>query len=358
MTHPLYKIRRRHALQLLAGASGAALLHACQPSTEAPADSAATDSEATEATATAETTMSMSMGTAPWVGQVPLYIAMEKGFFAEQGLDFELRNFGTSGDYLSAFLSGNLDSVSLVSSEAVTLADGGKDFKIVLIQDNSVGGDGILAKDSITSVEDFKGKKIAADTSGVSYFFLLQVLKEAGLSKDDVTIVNTEPSAAAAAFQSNSVDIAVTYAPYLQEAAAAVEDGGIIYDSSKMPTAIIDMYLFDAAYVEENPEAVQAFVNGIFMGLDFLSTNEEEALEIGAAALDVEPADVAGDLKGVKLPDKATNIEMMTEPDSDLYIGEPLNELAAFLLEEGQIESAGPDLSTTFDPQFVEAAST
>ncbi|MGB3292409.1 MAG: ABC transporter substrate-binding protein [Phormidesmis sp.] len=348
------KIRRRHALQLLAGASGAVLLHACGGGTteevsSEPAESTESDSP--------ETTMSMSMGTAPWVGQVPLYIAMEKGFFAEQGLDFELRNFGTSGDYLSAFLSNNLDSVSLVSSEAVTLADSGKDFKIVLVQDNSVGGDGILAKDSVASIEDFAGKQIAVDTSGVSYFFLLQVLQEAGLSKDDVTIVNTDPAAAAAAFQSNSVDIAVTYAPYLQQAADAVEGGRIIYDSSEMPTAIIDLYLFDAAYVEENPEAVQAFVNGIFMGLEFLSTDEEEALQIGAAALDVEPEDVAADLEGVKLPDQATNVEMMAEPDSDLYVGEPLNELADFLLTEGQIESEVADLATTLDPQFVEAAS-
>ena len=354
MARSFPKIRRRHALQLLAGASSAVLLHACGGSSEPEAETDVTESAEGSSP---EATMSMTMGTAPWVGQVPLYIAMEKGFFAEQGLDFELRNFGTSGDYLSAFLSDNLDSVSLVSSEAVTLADSGKDFKIVLVQDNSVGGDGILAKDSVASIEDFAGKQIAVDTSGVSYFFLLQVLQEAGLSKDDVTIVNTDPAAAAAAFQSNSVEIAVTYAPYLQQAADAVADGRIIYDSSEMPTAIIDLYLFDAAYVEENPEAVQAFVNGIFMGLEFLETDEEEALEIGATALDVEPADVAADLEGVKLPDQETNIEMMTEPDSDLYVGEPLNELADFLLAEGQIESEVADLSTTLDPQFVEAAS-
>ena len=355
MTRSFPKMRRRHALQLIVGASGAALLHACggsEPEAEVIDETGRADADSSP-----ESTMSMTMGTAPWVGQVPLYIAMEKGFFEDQGLDFELRNFGTSGDYLSAFLSNNLDSVSIVSSEAVTLADSGKDFKIVLIQDNSVGGDGILAKESVASIEDFAGKQIAVDTSGVSYFFLLQVLQEAGLSQDDVTIVNTDPAAAAAAFQSNSVDIAVTYAPYLQQAADAVEDGRIIYDSSEMPTAIIDLYLFDATYVEENPEAVQAFVNGIFMGLEFLETDEEEALQIGAAALDVEPEDVAADLEGVKLPDQATNVEMMTEPDSDLYVGEPLNELADFLLAEGQIESEVADLSTTLDPQFVEAAS-
>ncbi len=356
MPQSLYNIRRRHILQMLAGASGAVLLHACNSSSESTETTTepVTDSTATE---TPPTTMSLSLGTAPWVGQVPLYIAQGKGFFAEEGLDFELRNFGDSGGYLSAFLANKLDSLSLVSSEAVTLLDQGKDYKIVLIQDNSVGGDGILAKDSIASIEDFKGKKIAVDTSGVSYFFLLQVLKEAGLTKDDITVINTEPSAAASAFQTGNVDIAVTYAPYLQEAADAVEDGRIIYDSSEMPTAIIDMYIFDSAYVEKNPEAVQAFVNGIFKGIEFLKENPEEALKISAVALDVEPADVESDLEGVKLPDKETNLKMMAEPDSDLYVAGPLKELSDFLLSEGQIEAEPGDFAALLDPQFVKASS-
>lgn len=354
MTQLSPKIRRRQMLQLLAGASGAVLLHACN------SGGAGSESEGEAGGDRAnypDPTMSLSLGTAPWVGQVPLYIAQEKGFFAEQGLDFKLRNFGDSGGYLSAFLADQVDSLSLVNSEAVTVRSQGKDYKIVLIQDNSVGGDGILARDSITSIEDFKGQKVAVDTSGVSYFFLLQVLKEAGLTKDDITVVNTEPSAAAAAFQSGSVDIAVSYAPFVKQADDAVEDGRIIYDSSKMPTAIIDMYIFDSAYVEENPEAVQAFVNGIFKGLQFLQTNREEALTIGAAALEVSPEDVASDLEGVKLPDKATNIQMLAQPDSDLYVAEPLKELSDFLLNEEQIESSPGDFAPLLDAQFVESAS-
>ena len=348
---PLNKLSRRRALQLISGASGAVLLHACNPQTETDdSDNAATDYP--------EPTMSLSLGTAPWVGQAAMYVAQEKGFFAEQGLDFNLRNFGDSGGYLTAFLADRLDSLSLVSSEAVVLKDQGKDYKIVLIQDNSVGGDGILARDSIASIEDFKGKKVAVDTSGVSYFFLLQVLKEAGLSKDDITAVNTDPAAAAAAFQTGNVDIAVSYAPYLQQAANAVDDGRVIYDSSKMPTAIIDMYIFDAAYVEENPEAVQAFVNGIFKGLQFLQTDREEALEISAVALDVSAEDVAADLEGVKLPDRETNLEMLAQPDSDLYVAGPLAELAQFLKQEGQIESEAGDFAPLIDPQFVEASPT
>lgn len=350
MTNAPYKLRRRHALQLLAGASGAALLHACGPK----ADTTTTGEADTEV---APGSMAMTLGTIPWIGQVPIYIAQEKGFYEEEGLDFKLRLFGSNSEYMAAFLSNQLDGVSPVSSEAVVMRAQGKDYKIVLVQDNSVGGDGILAKDSITSIEDFKDKKIAVDTGGVSYFFLLQVLKEAGLNKDDITAVNTETAAAAAAFQAGSVDIAVTYAPFLQEAADAVEDGRIIYDSSKMPTAIIDLYLFDTAYVEAQPEAVQAFVNATLKGLQYLQDNPEEGLAIGAAELEYDaPEDLEADLAGVTLPDKETNLQMLAQPDSDIFLAGPMQDLADFLLAEGQIEAAPDDIAGLFDPQFVEAA--
>lgn len=342
MTQPSSFLRRRHVLQLMTGAAGAMVLHACRSSDG-------------EISGTADTPLSASMGSVPWVGQLPLYIAIEKGFFEEEGLDFDLSLFGASGEYIAAFASDNVDSVSPVSAEAVLMKSQGKDFKIVLIQDNSVGGDGILARDTIAGVEDFKGQTIAVDTTGVSYFFLLQVLKEAGLTKEDVTIVNTDPAAAAAAFESGNVDVAVSYAPYLQETDRSVDNGRIIYDSSKMPTAIIDLYLFDTAFIEENPEAVQAFVNGVFKGTQFMLDNPEESLAIGSAELEVTPEELESDLKGVKIPTVEDNLNMLAEPDSDIYIAGPLQELAAFLVAEGQIEEEPGDLSTVLDPQFVQA---
>ena len=350
MTHSLSMIRRRHLLQILAGASGAAVLHACTPSS-----TNSSGESASEGTSESGNAMSMTMGSISWVGQVPIYIAQDQGFYEEEGLDFSLRIFGAGGEYMSAFLSNQLDGVSPVSSEAIIMKAQGKDFKIVLVQDSSLGGDGILAKDSIASIADFKGKKVAVDTSGVSYFFLLQVLKEAGLSKDDITAVNTEPSAAAAAFQSNNVDIAVTYAPYLSEADEAVPDGRVIYDSSQMPTAIADLYLFDTAYIESNPEAVQAFVNATMKGLQYLQDNPEKGIAIGAAALEMEPEDLASDLKGFQLPDKETNLQMLAQPESDLYLATTLQELADFLLAEEQIETKLDGMDSLLDPQFIEA---
>jgi len=337
-------MRRRHALQLIAGLSGGLLLHACGQKN----DSGSSSDELT----------TISIATIPWIGLTPLYIAEDKGFFEEEGVALDLNTFSANGEALSAFVAGRLTAMSAVSSEVIIVKSQDKDFKVVMVEDNSVGADGILARDSVTDVADFKGKKVAVDQSGTSYFFLLQVLKEAGLTKEDITAINIDSAGAAAAYQSGNVDIAVTYAPFLQQADNEVSDGRIIYDSAKMPTAIIDMYLFDTAFVTENPEAVQGFVNAVFKGLDFLNNNREDGLAIAAARLEIDPEALESDLSGIKLPDISTNQAMITNPESDLYIMPSLTELADFLAEQGEIDTPPSDLSSIIDTQFVQAATT
>ena len=252
----------------------------------------------------------------------------------------------------AALGAGRLDGRSTVTSQAVTLAAKGIDYRIIMAADNSLGGDGILARNSIADIKDFKGKQIAVEVGGVGHFFLLQVLKEAGLSSDDVKITSVTPDAAAAAYQAGRTDIAVSFSPFLQKANAAQKGGRVIYDTSKMPTAIIDVYLFSTKFIEANPEAPKAFIQGILKGIKFLETNKDEALAIAGKRLQLKPEEVGEQLKGVRLIDLPTNLEMMSNPESDIYLLKHMNELSQFLAEQKQIPRAA-DVSKVLEPKFL-----
>jgi NitT/TauT family transport system substrate-binding protein len=187
---------------------------------------------------------------------------------------------------------------------------------------------------------------------GVSHFFLLQVLKEAGLSENDVEIINVTPDAAAAAYQAGRVNIAVTYSPFLQKGNQAQKDGRIIYDTSKMPTAIIDVYLFSPELVEANPNATKAFVQGIFKAIKFLETNKDEALAIAGLRLQLTPEEAENQLKGVRLVDLPTNLEMLSNSQSDIYLLKHMNELSQFLADQDQISEVA-DMSKVLEPRFL-----
>ncbi|HEY9625114.1 MAG TPA: ABC transporter substrate-binding protein [Crinalium sp.] len=333
------RLTRRQALWLITGAAGGLTLHAC-----------AQNSSSGQANGPVQA----AIGITTWIGNTALYIASEKGYFKEAGLDLDLKTFSTVAESFPSLTAGQIQAASPVTAEAVSLAAKGVDFRIVTVMDTSVGADGILARNSISSIADFKGKKVAVQEGGVGHFFLLQILAEAGLSAKDIEIVNTTPDAGAAAYQTGNIDIAYSYSPYMDKANEAQKDGRIIYDSSKMPTAIADVFAFRSDFVESHPEAVQAFVTGIFKALDLLKTSESEGLAIAAQKLNVAPDELGAQLKGVQLPDLQTNLSMLSDPQSDLYLLKPMKALAEFLKAQNQIDAV-PDLSNVLDPQFVKA---
>lgn len=339
-----HRWNRRQALWLMAGALGGVGLHGCvQPSSS------------NSNTPTADLTPA-TMAVTTWIGNTPMYVAHEKQFFRQEGLNLTIRKFNTVAESFPAFSIGQIEGIAPVTSEAVTLAAEGVDYRIVLVEDTSNGADAILARNSIGEIADFKGKRIAVQKGGVGHFFVLQVLAEAGLKESDVRLVDTTPEAAAAAYEAGNVEITYSYPPYLDKALANQQDGRIIYDSSRMPTAIADVYAFNNDFIEANPEAVQAFVNGIMKGLDFLKTNESEALKLAASPLETQPNDLKVQLQGISLPDLQTNLDMLANPQSDLYLLKSLNALAKFLQETGQIDTL-PDLSNFIEPRFVQALS-
>lgn len=339
---------RRQALWMMGGAIAGLGLHACTPST--PSDSG--DSTAESGESAPSEMMKAAIGITTWIGNTPLYIAQEKGFFTDLGLNLEIKVFDTVAQGFSAFAAGQLNGLAPVTSEAITLASKGVDLKIVTVEDTSLGADMILARNSIASIQDFKGKKIAVELGGIGHFFVLQVLAEAGLTEADVTLVNTPPDAAAAAFQSGNIEIAYSYSPYSNKALEAQKDGRAIYTSKQMPTAIADLYVFNTAFIESNPKAVAAFVEGNLKGVDFLATNRSEGLAIMAKQLNITPEELDEQLQGIQIPDLATNIAMLGTPDSDVFLLKALEDMAKFLKDQGQIDTL-PDVSTLLDPQFV-----
>jgi NitT/TauT family transport system substrate-binding protein len=298
--------------------------------------------------------MSATIGIVTWVGYSPLFIAAEKGFFKEAGLDLAVKTFASNPDGIAAFRAGKIDAWTSVPSENVLLSANNKDYRVVMVADQSNGADGILASNAIADLKDFKGKSVAVEEGAISHFFLLQVLKEAGLTGADIKLINTPPDAAAAAYQARKVDIAVTYAPFLDKAATARKDGRIIYDTSKMPGSIIDLYIFDTKFVEANPQAIAAFVKGISKGMEFLKTNPQEGYAIASKQLGVSATELEETLKKVKLIEPATNVEMLSNPQSNLYLLKNLEAFAQFLKDQKQIPTI-PDLSKTLEPKFVKA---
>ena len=162
---------------------------------------------------------SLKLAHSTWVGYGPFYIARDKGFFKEEGVDVELVIMEDTPIKMGALMAGQIDLVASTVDEFPIYMKPGKMLHYVLAVDNSKGGDGVVANKDIKSIADLKGKKVAFEQGSVSQFFLNALLKDAGMTEADIEPVNMAATDAGVAFAAKQVDAAVTWEPALSQGA-------------------------------------------------------------------------------------------------------------------------------------------
>lgn len=265
----------------------------------------------------AETTTSpaaptLRLGHSTWVGYGPLYIAQEKGFFEEEGVDVELVVVEDVKSRFAALAAGELEGLATTLDTMVLYHNPENEFSTVVLMDDSQGGDGVIANADIDSVADLSGKKVAFLEGSTSHFYITYLLQEAGLTLSDVETVSMTAGDAGAAFVSQNVDAAVTWEPWLTNG-KDTEHGKLLTDTSFTPGLVVDALLFPDALIAEQPDAIQGVVNAYYKAVDFYASDPDEAIAIMAAGVGgwlEDPAEFAATLSGVQLLGRAENEEL------------------------------------------------
>ncbi|MEF2074158.1 ABC transporter substrate-binding protein [Consotaella sp. CSK11QG-6] len=259
----------------------------------------------------------MKLGMTTWVGYGPLFLARDKGFFKENGLDLDIEVIEEASLYMAAVASGELDGSASTLDEIMKYRSGDFCFKAVYALDDSHGGDGILAPSDAKSLEDIKGMDLGLNEGSVSQFWFDMLLSKAGMTESDFDIVNMTADDAAAAFMADRIDAAVTWEPHLTFAKKAGK-GKVLIDSSETPGAIVDVISLRCDYSENHRKDVEALVEGLYKANAFIRDHRDEAYAIMAKGVGgwlEDPADFAASASGVEFYGKARNAEYFADGD-------------------------------------------
>lgn len=264
-------------------------------------------------TAYASDPIRISMPT--WVGNGPLFLAQELGYYEEEGVDVELSIMDDISMRFAAYYGGQLDGMSTALAAYILNAKEKMVSSVVLMLDDSRGGDGIVSNKDITSITGLKGKKVAYKQGSVSEWYFTHLLLENGMTPADVQQVNMEPGAAGTAFIAGKVDAAVTWEPYLTKGKQA-EHGHLLTDSSAQPGLISDVLIFPNKVIEERSADIQKVCNAVVRAVEYWEKNPEEANKIMAEAIGgwlKDPAAFADTLTGIKYYTREMNKKAFAE---------------------------------------------
>ncbi len=235
-----------------------------------------------------------------------MYLAKEKGFFNESGIEAELIVLTGLAERNSALKSGRIDALAAPVDYFVLSAGNNLVTTIAMSVDESNGGDGIVANASIKTFEDLRGKKVAFQRGLPSEFFVRALLQQHAVRLDDLRSVDMETAQAGAAFISKQVDAAGLWEPWLSKARQE-GNGHVLASTREYPDLIVDCLAFNKSVISRAPQDVQSIVNGVLRAITYWKQHPEEADAIMAPYFQVDAAKYAQILNGAKFCDLARN---------------------------------------------------
>lgn len=300
--------------------------------------------------AEADADSTFTIGTQPWLGYGPWYIAQDQGFDQDHDISVDLVNFSTDDQVTAALASGKMDAANVATHTALKLMSAGVEISIVLVQDVSTTADAIAAT-GLSEVSELKGKKVAYEEGTTSDILLQAALAKNDMTIEDITKVPLPASDAGGALLAGRTQVAVTYEPYLSEALNADKGVELLYTAAEDPGIISDVLVVRNEVIEKSPETVQAAVDAWMDSIDYYNSDQEDAQEIISAGVGAERADLISAFEGVEFYDLAANKEQLTGAFAD----EVINNVADAAINAG-IFAEAPPMDGAIDPTFVEAA--
>lgn len=294
----------------------------------------------------------IKLALSPWPGWFVWYLVKEKGFFEKNGVKVDLVWFPVYSDSLSALASGKVDANSQTLSDTLAPASKGIPLKAVLVNDNSNGGDGVVVKPNINSLQELKGKKVATELGTVDHLLMLTALEKAGLAEKDVSYTNMTVNDAGPAFISGNLDGAVLWEPFLSKAIQEGK-GKLLFSSKDTPGLIPDLLVFKEEITKNRPEDVKKILNAWFDALDYWKANPEESLQIMAKAAETPVDEYKAGVDSVKIFQLEDNVKAFQKGDTYSSLHYTSQKTAEFLKGLEMLTTI-PKAESFLDGHFVE----
>ena len=272
----------------------------------------------------------------------PQYVAIEKGYFKEYGIDLEVILTPGADKVSAAVLSGDAQIGFSGSEATIYVYNGGeKDYLKTFAQLTQKDGTFIVSRKNYKNfkLSDLKGKDIIGGrAAGMPEMTLEYALKQNGIDpKKDVNIdTSIEFAAMGGAFMGGQGDFVTLFEPtalqverqgYGHVVASVGELGGVVPYTS---------YSARKSYIKNNKEVITNFTKAIQKGLDYVDTHSDK--EVAKAIINQFPDTSVNDLTSI--------IERYKTADSWLdnpYIDETLfKNLEDIIINSGEIKSYVP----------------
>jgi len=285
-----------------------------------------------------------------WVGYLPMILAKEQGFFAQQGVQVELviHQNGTASNH--AYEMGEVDGVLSVFADSLMMNVRGVPTQAVYLIDYSNTSDMIVAQPHYQTLSELRGKIIAFDgVNSFSHLFVVKALEKVGIREGDFRTVNLPMTEVLPALEAGKIDAGYVYTP---ESNAAIAKGyKTLITASEMPGIITDTLTFSPEVIHQRSQEITKIIQALLMARDFMMQHPQQSLESLSKINGIALQELEIGFKGLGYPDLKQNIASL-QPGGELFKSGA--EIIDFYAQRGQIRKK-PNLDDIINGKLVMA---
>lgn len=225
--------------------------------------------------------------------------------------------------------------------------------KMVYITNFSNGGDGIISKSSITSIESLVGNKIAIPQFSEAQTLVEWLIEASDLTEEQKKTIRSNyilvetPDDAARVFFSGEADAAATWEPFLTQAQNTA-GARVLFSTKEATNLILDGLVFREDFLKENKAQISKLIDGALEAADKYMTDFKAIREMPLFAEETEES-IISMANGAKLTSWKQNMSLLTDEAITMF-----SDMSSIWLSIG--EKANPnDAQTAFDTSCIEA---
>lgn len=249
------------------------------------------------------------LGANNWLGYQAFFEAQVLGYWPSS--EIAVVELGSTTEVIRALSNGSIDAAALTLDEFVIARSRHHNLQAVMVIDISHGGDVLVVKPDIESLEALKGKTVAVENTALGAIMLDAVLNAAKLKAEEVTLYPVTYDQHETAFMDENVDALITFEPARSKLLA--KGYKILFSSRDIPDTIVDVLVVSESTKETYRDRIKHLMAGFYFAQAKIEAGELQTVQHISKRTQIKRGAITLGYEQLRIPDLESNQSLMAQ---------------------------------------------